>query len=195
MFAIRIGGCGDKTSGLDAAVALGRIEADEVKGDVLEDGEVMCGMLGTGAHLIIGEGDVHAPMQAILDRPMGPNSREQPGRIGRQAAEVETPLNGGFALDAALGLDHGKGLEVVPLLGPGQTIDLVEGPAAADFDPPVIFLDGFRYGVRRALRHGLELGEEVPDRIGQERLIVLDRQHVIGASVTNRLGDIGLRAH
>lgn len=119
---------------------------------MLEDGEIVRGMLGTDPHLIIGEGDVHTPMQAILDRPMRTNGGEQPGRIGRQAAEVETPLNGGFALDATLGLDHRKGFEIRPLVGLGQTVELIEGEAAADFDPSMIFLDGLGQRVRRAFR-------------------------------------------
>ena len=94
MFAIRIGGCGDEAAGLDAALTLDGIKADKVEGNVLEDSEVMGGMLGPYAHLIVGKSNVHAPVQAILDRPVCPNRREQPGRIGRQAAEVETPLKG-----------------------------------------------------------------------------------------------------
>ena len=62
MFAIGVGSCGDEASGFDTAFALDGIETDEVEGEALEDGEVMCGMLGTGPHLTIGEGDVHAPM-------------------------------------------------------------------------------------------------------------------------------------
>ncbi len=81
------------------------------------------------------------------------------------------------------------------MFGLGQTVELVEGKAAADFDSPMIFFDSFRRRVRRALRHCLELDEEVTDRVSQVRLIVLGRQHVIGASVANRLGDVGLRAH
>ena len=74
---IGVGSCGDEASGFDTAFALDGVETDEVEGEVLEDGEVMCGMLGTGPHLIIGEGDVHAPTQAILDRSPHTNSGEQ----------------------------------------------------------------------------------------------------------------------
>jgi len=37
---------------------------------VFKDGEVVGGMTGTGAHLIVGEDDIHAPMQAVLHGPM-----------------------------------------------------------------------------------------------------------------------------
>ena len=189
MFAIGIGSCGDEASGFDTAFALDGIETDEVEGEVLEDGEVMCGMLGTGPHLIIGEGDVHAPMQAILDRPVCTNGGEQSGSVCWQTTEVRAAFACRFALDAAIGLNDHERLEIWPLPGLGQTVGLFEGKAPAEFDPSVIFLDGLGQGVRGTFRRLQKPDKEVPDRISQEPLIVLDRQHVIGASVTNRLGD------
>ena len=55
MFAIVIRSSGDESTGLDAAFAFDRIKADEVKGDVFEDGQIMGGVPGTGAHLVVGE--------------------------------------------------------------------------------------------------------------------------------------------
>jgi hypothetical protein len=63
---VEIGGSCDEASCLDAALSFDRINADEVEGDVFEDGKVVGGMTGTGAHLIVGEDDIHAPMQAVL---------------------------------------------------------------------------------------------------------------------------------
>ena len=76
-----------------------------------------------------------------------------------------------------------------------QAGELVESLAAADFQSAVIFFHRFGQGVRGFLRCPLEQGEEVADRIGQQRLVVLDRQNVIGAPIPDRLGDVGLGAH
>lgn len=165
MFAIGVGSCGDEASGCDTAFALDGIEADEVEREVLEDGEVMRGMLSPGAHLIIGKSDVHAPMQAILHRPVRANGGEQAGSVCRQTAEVEAAFARRLALDAALGFNHGERLEIRPLFGLGQAIALIERKATADFDPSVIFLDGLGKRVRGAFRCCLKLGQEVPDRI------------------------------
>jgi hypothetical protein len=51
-------GGGDKPSCLDATLAFDWIEADEVQGNVLEDGEVVSSMAGAGTHLIVGEDPV-----------------------------------------------------------------------------------------------------------------------------------------
>ena len=67
MSAIEIGSCGDESAGFDAALALNGIRPDEVRGDVFEDSEVIGGMTGAGAHLIIGDDDIHAPVQTVLD--------------------------------------------------------------------------------------------------------------------------------
>ena len=76
MLAIGIRSSGDESSRLDAALSFDGIEANEVEREVLEDGEVMGGVSGPGAHLIVGESHIHAPMQAVLDRPMGANGGE-----------------------------------------------------------------------------------------------------------------------
>ena len=108
--AIEIGSSGDKTPCLDAALAFDRVESDQVEGDVFEDGEVMGGMAGTGPHLVIGKGDVHAPVQLILHGPMASHGLCQAFCIGRQATDVETLLKGRFSIDTAFRFDHRKGL-------------------------------------------------------------------------------------
>lgn len=50
----------------DAPLAWDRVKADQIQRDVLEDGKIMRRMTGAGAHLVISEGHVHAPVQAIL---------------------------------------------------------------------------------------------------------------------------------
>ena len=54
----------------DASLAWDRVKADQIQRDVLEDCKIMRRMTGAGAHLVISEGHVHAPVQAILHGPV-----------------------------------------------------------------------------------------------------------------------------
>lgn len=67
---MRIGSGCDKSSDLDVALTRSGAETNQVHGDVLEEAEVMGGMSGTNAHLIVGEGYIHAPVKTVLDGPM-----------------------------------------------------------------------------------------------------------------------------
>jgi hypothetical protein len=49
----------------DAVFTWSGVEAEEV--ELFEGGELMGGMAGTGAHRVVDEDDVHAPMEAILE--------------------------------------------------------------------------------------------------------------------------------
>jgi len=64
--AVGIGSCGDEAAGFNAALSWRRVKADEVQGDVLEHGEVVGGMSGTGAHLIVGEDNIRALEHAVF---------------------------------------------------------------------------------------------------------------------------------
>lgn len=67
MSAAGIGSIGDEAASLDAAHAWNGVDADEVEGDVLADGQIM---RGTRTHLLVGKDDIHTPAEAILDAPM-----------------------------------------------------------------------------------------------------------------------------
>jgi hypothetical protein len=100
-----IGGGGEEASSLGAAFAWGGVEAEEVEGELFEDGEVMGGMEGASAHRIVGEDDVRAPVKAVLDVPvLADGGREARGVRGK-AGNVETSFGGGLALDGAGGFD------------------------------------------------------------------------------------------
>ena len=58
MGAVGVAGGGDEASGLDASFAFDGVEADQVQGDVFEDGEIVRGMAGAGAHLVV-EDNIH----------------------------------------------------------------------------------------------------------------------------------------
>ena len=68
--AVEIGSSGDEPAGLDATLTLDRIEANEIEDNVFQDCEIVSGIAGTGPHLVVTKDHIHAPMQAVLDRPM-----------------------------------------------------------------------------------------------------------------------------
>jgi hypothetical protein len=82
-------------------------------------------LTGTGAHLIVDEDDIHAPIQAVLHGPMSAYGAGDALGIRRQAADIEAPLKGRLAVDAAFRFDHRKGFQIGPLLGFGQAIQLL----------------------------------------------------------------------
>jgi hypothetical protein len=55
----------------------------------VQDGEVVGSVASVGTHLIVGKGNIHAPMQMVLDTPVRTNRLRQAASIGCQAAEVE----------------------------------------------------------------------------------------------------------
>lgn len=130
--------------------------ADSIECKLSQDGEVMGGVIGSQAHLVIVERHIHAPVQAILDAPMLEHSRIDPGGIRWQAGNVAALLGCGLVLDGALGNDDREGFQVGPAFGRMQAIYLIEGEAAPGFDAAVILLDnlietmrGFMGGRRR----------------------------------------------
>src|SRR5262252_7426512 len=79
--------CSDETCekvvipGGDFAAETERIFArgspDQVEGHVLDGGEVGRGVIGADTAFIVAEHHVHDPMEAILDHPVGANSRSK----------------------------------------------------------------------------------------------------------------------
>lgn len=132
--------------------------ADGIECKLSQDGEVMGGVIGSQAHLVIVERHIHAPVQAILDAPMLAHSRIDPGGIRWQAGNVAALLGCGLVIDGALGNDDREGFQVGPAFGRMQAIYLIEGEAAPGFDAAVILLDnlietmrGFMGGATKAV--------------------------------------------
>jgi hypothetical protein len=73
-----------------------------------QDREVMGGMAGTSAHLIIAKGNVHAPVQPVLHMPVLTHSATQTGRISGQAGNIEAMFKRGRTLDCSLRGNHRK---------------------------------------------------------------------------------------
>lgn len=103
----------------------------------------MGGMSDTGAPLIIGKGDIHAPVPRVLDAPVRADGSHQAPGIG-QAADVKTLLGRDLAFDAPFRLDNREAFQVWPLLGLGQPGKLIEGIATTGFQTAMILLhEGF----------------------------------------------------
>ena len=85
---------------MDAAL-VGRIEAEEVEDEAADDGQIGAGVFGSGAHLVIVECDIEAPMDAVLDCPMIPDGIGQHRRVGGDAADVQAAFKAGLAVDCA----------------------------------------------------------------------------------------------
>ena len=163
---------------------------------MFEYSQVVSGGFGTGAHLIVVKRYVHTPVQTVLDRPMRADRVADGLRIGGQTADVEASFAGSFIADGALGFEHGKATHPLPLLGLIEAFQLIEHVAAACLQPAVILLHGLGERVRGVYgRMSAEAAPEVFYRLGQFGLVVLDRQHVVGAAVLNGRGDGGLCAH
>ena len=84
---------------LEAPSAFGGSKAEQIESDMAHDGKVVCGVVGPGAHPVVTEDDVHAPMKTFLDAPVLANRPVQALGIGRQAADVETEFTRGFVLE------------------------------------------------------------------------------------------------
>ena len=69
------------------------------------------------------------------------------GRIRRNTADVQALLTTRLAVDSALRLDYPEHLQVRPLLGIAQAIQLAECPATADLQSAMILFDRFDVGV------------------------------------------------
>lgn len=174
MSTVLVGSCSNQATDLDAAFARNRVKTNEVDDELLEDGQIVSGVAGSGAHLIVGKDDIHAPMETVLDRPVLTNHPGSAFSVRGQAAEVIAGFKRCFSLDRPFRLDDHKGHEVRPLRRVVQAVELIEDETAAMLDPTVILFDRLEEPVRGFVRRGgLEQGEEVAHRVGQLGLVVL----------------------
>ena len=73
---------------------------EQIEGDSVEDGEVLCGVASAFAVQVFAEADVQHPVQFIFDPPVLADHSVQSRRIGTEAGDVVANL----ALDLAGGL-------------------------------------------------------------------------------------------
>lgn len=130
-------------------------------------------------------------MGPILYAPMSAHDMGQCAGIGGNAADMETTLVAGLAIDRAFRLDHPEQAEIGPLLGRRETLQLGEHPAAPNLQSAVILLHRLGIGVKRVFPClGLLDLEEGRDRFGQLGPVVLYRLNVI-----RLLGHVAVGSH
>ena len=105
-----------------------------------EDGEVLRGVAVPGAVVVLVEGDVEDPVEAVLDAPVAADDAGEVSGVGRQAGEVVASLRRDRVTDAAGRLDADDALEVGPgvvRVDVGEVVRIANGPTAAVLDAPV----------------------------------------------------------
>lgn len=80
-------------------------------------------------------------MHHVLHAPVLAHGSIQSACIGGQASDVEAILQAGLGRDGALRGNHHERTQLGPALGRIQTVDLLEGIAAAHFESAVALLD------------------------------------------------------
>src|SRR5690606_16976769 len=110
-----------------------------------------------------------------------------------QAADVVSTLGTCTIANSAHAFDYGKAGQIFPFSTLVEPIDRVEGPTAPDFNSTVA--GSGRLVGRSRLEHFLHAEPREQDRIKELRMIVLDAQDVVGATLSDRACDLGLRAH
>ena len=161
-----------------------------------DGGHVRRSVPGSQADEVVVEDDVHDPVEAVLDVPVGAHGGGELSGRERGGGEVIAPLDAGFATVLALGLDHGDHGEVLeaPFAGEAAVGDkplhVMADGMAADLDAAMVAVDGL-VRVERGRCGG---GEEALGLGGQGGPIVLEGEQVIGATVADGFGDPGLAA-
>jgi hypothetical protein len=177
---------------------LGPVE--EVQRHVPDGGKVGGAIARSDAAFVFAQDDVEDPMQAVLDAPMLACGTGEPGGVRSDRADVEAGLAGSrLAGLLAHGLDHGDAGQIRPLrMALAQPGDVAGDPVAAKLDAAMIGIGRLMGGPasRGAIFEagGALLAEEIGDVAMKSRLVVLERQQVIGAPVANSGGDLLLAA-
>ena len=82
---------------------------------MLKYGEIVGGMSGAGAHLIVGEGNIHAPVQSVLSHPClkaGDSSIRYRGAFGSllRFVALVSAINGGDKRETRVQYSSERGL-------------------------------------------------------------------------------------
>ena len=126
---------------------LSRGGADEVEGEVADGGHVPGAMALAEAGLVVGEGDVEHPVQAVLDRPVPADRGGGVGRGEGAGGDEVAGLGAGRApgLDAGLGADEAGGAGQAQLAreaaGAVEPVGLAEHGGAALLDAAVALVE------------------------------------------------------
>src|ERR1039457_613693 len=151
---------------------------------------------GPSAHLVVLKDNIHAPVEAVFHRPVHADRLAEPSRARPQAADIKAALDGVLVAYEPFTLDDRKRSQARPLLGVGKALQMAERIAAARLQSPVPLFHAL--GKTMWCMHprmSNEAAPEVLNRFCQPGLIVLDRQHIVGAAINDSAGDGRLCAH
>ncbi len=159
---------------LAADTAFAGVLTQQGHGHPAQQGQVLRRRAVLQPAVVLPEGHIQHPVQAVLDGPMHPHDSVEPVRAERRAEQVVAGLDGGLApANLAAGGDLAEGREAGPsmvLLQPGN---IVADAGVAAFAPAVagIGLGVARYGCGGVVEKG-------PYVVVQRALVALERQDV-----------------
>ena len=158
---------------------------------MFDGGHVCRSILGSQAHQLVMEDDIHNPVQPVFDVLMGAyGCGEAPGREfcgGKETA----PFDREFSLALDLSFDHSDHGEVseAPLAGKApvtfEPVDLAADGVSSGFNPAMISLAGI----------GLWVREEAFDLGAQGRPVVFEGRQIVRPLIADCPGDLGPAAH
>ena len=94
------------------AVALGGgLPAQQVEGHPPQDGQIVSRVAGADAALVLAEGHVQEPVQAVLNAQVAARGPEQDPGVRRQAGDVIEGLRGDLRALPSLGLNHDQDVQ------------------------------------------------------------------------------------
>ena len=165
-------------------------ESDEADGEVAQGGHDLGSVAGAQLVAVLVEDDVSDPVEAVLDGPMpsGPGGDQFGRGVGHGEGADQVGHLGGRP-PAAAALVDGSGAADPDHLGGAGEVDPrggLDGLDGAPHPPPVAGVDA---------RDGRDvLPGQGPQLPFQARLVVLDRQEVVGAAGDDPLGGAPLGA-
>ena len=152
------------TTGFDRSLVLGG--ANEIDGEVSNDGHVGGAVAFAQAGEVLVEGYVERPMQIVFDRPMATHRGGEIGCRERARGDVGALRGHDPALVFDLGVDHRDGGDLGEAKGAGigalgcEPVDLLGNAAGPDFEPSVALVDvlaGVDFGGGRRLEIAFDL--------------------------------------
>ena len=87
---------------MDAALAVGFVEAKQIENKAADDGEIDAGIFDTGAHLVVIQGDIETSVDLILDAPMSPHHIGQFAGVRGDTGDVEATHSYRVACESGL---------------------------------------------------------------------------------------------
>lgn len=122
---------------------LGVLLLEHVERDVLENREILRRVPGANPRMVLMHRDIEHPAETVLDGPVAAHDASEAGRIGRQAGDEEAGVVPGVVADGPVAIQPEDAPQPLPAPTARQPGEIVGGAGTADFDAPVVPIDGF----------------------------------------------------